>query len=343
MKKLMLLGLLIPWLVIVGCTGGGNEPAAPTVDPVIGVWVFAGGGTTDQVLQIRADGSWVSGQLMPGYTGCVTVMGTWVATSGGYSIKSYQTDGSSSIPWTFNGALNGAKTELTVTGMAGTQPVDQTFTKQAVPAADTVVGVWTLSPLVSPVTAQMLAIYADGSFVVGQIQDAGSPNFASYTIAGTWAKSGSNYTITAYQSPSLMVMDGVLSGDGNTFTVGATYVFTRRAAPAADASAGLWILSSVTNPPPQGGPVAGMLSVNADGSWIVGQIQSESSPPYGSSAVVGTWTNNGGGSYTVSAYQADGPGTGLPNDVSGSISGSKFSLTVNWGGASPMLIEYTRQ
>jgi len=101
MKRLVLLSLLIPWLVIAGCTGSGGGPTEPTIDPVIGVWYFPGGGLTDQILQIRADGSWVSGQLMPGYTGCVTVTGTWAAVTGGYSITSYQTDGTSSSPWTF--------------------------------------------------------------------------------------------------------------------------------------------------------------------------------------------------------------------------------------------------
>ena len=238
--------------------------------------------------------------------------------------------------------LNEAKTQFTVTGMAGTQPVNITFTKQAPPPTDTVVGVWVLSPVVPPVTAQVLSISADGSWVVGQIQDAGSGNYTSYTIAGTWTNNGGgSYTITPYQSPTAVAWTGVLSGD--TFTVGGTYAFTRRASPAADASVGPWVLTSVTDSPPQGYPVAGMLSVNSDGSWVVGQIQYEGSSTYGTSAVVGTWTSNGGGSYTVSAYQADGPVAGLPNEVPGSISGSRFSLTVDWGGASPMLVEYTKQ
>ena len=280
MKKLMLLGILIPWLLIAGCTGSGGGPTEPAVDPVIGVWYFPGGGTTDQILLIRADGSWVSGQLIPGYIGCVTVMGTWIATTEGYSVTSYQTGGTSSSPLTLSGALNEAKTEFRVTGTAGTQPVDQTFTKQTPPAADTVVGVWVLSAPVGSVTAQMLSIYADGSWVVGQIQ--GTPgNYSSYTVAGTWTKSGANYTITAYMSPTLEVMNGELSGDGNTFTVGGTYAFTRRAAPAADASAGLWILSSVTDAPPQGYPVAGMLSDTSYGSWVVGQIQNEGAATFG--------------------------------------------------------------
>jgi len=345
MKKLVLLCLLIPWLVIAGCTGSGGGPTEPTVDPVVGVWYFAGDGvsTGDQILQIRADGSWVSGQVVPGYTGCATVMGTWAAVAGGgYSISSYQTEGTTSIPWTFTGVLDAAKTQFRVTGMAGTQPVDQTFSKQAAPASDPVVGLWVLSAPVGNLTAQVLSVSADGSWVVGQISDAGSGNYLSYTIVGTWMKSGSDYTITAYQSPTAQVMAGVLSGGGNTFTVGGTYAFTRRASPAADASAGLWVLSTVSNAPSQGYPVAGMLSVNPDGSWVVGQIQYNGAATYSTSAVMGTWTNNGGGSYTISVYQAEGAGTGQPFDVTGTISGSSFTLAVPMPPNPDMLVEYAR-
>jgi hypothetical protein len=364
MKKIAFLFLLSVGLLAVGCTPPGTgdlttpgdtttTPATPSPDPIIGLWTRpADEGSGEQFIAARSDGSWVSGQMSADGYSSQTVMGTWSRFPTGYTILTYQTDGASFSPWPFTGWISSDKTELTVTGLIDGSPILAVFTRHASPGVDSLPGLWTLSsaPDGSSVAAQAISISADGSWTCGQIMSIGDGRYQSATIAGTWVKNGSTYTMTAYQSPGddtpgPMTIDGTLSG--GTFTVDTpdgAYEFSRQSSPGTDPATGMWVISAVTDPPSQHYPVSGALSVSADGSWISGQIQYDGGDAqYSSAATVGTW-EIGPGSYTISVYEASGPGTGLPMEIIGSIStdGTMFTLEVPWGGDSPMHVVYTK-
>jgi hypothetical protein len=344
--KTLVLSIACLSLLIIACAapGGGTTTTTTSADPVIGLWSSPGDGFDygPQVISIRGDGGWYSGQMSATGSNALTSAGTWSRLAGGYTISTYVSpDSSAPYPMLFSGALSADNANLTLWGFANGMPMQLVFDKQAAPAADPIQGVWELfDPGITNVTAGALSFSSDGSWVCGQIQGTVGA-YSAATITGTWTKTASDYALEVYQGTAATPMSQTGTLSAGTFTVDVSGIsFTKRSTPASDPAVGLWVMSHTENMSSPA-PVSLFLSVSADGSWFTGEID-DADGTYVSKASLGTWQNDGGGGYTITVHQTDGS-TPDPMTLGGGLStdGRTFTLVIV-PGETPAYIEFTK-
>jgi hypothetical protein len=342
---------------LLGLGGDGGSPGGPDTTSIVGRWdstsVSAQSTLVTQVLSINADGTFVSGRL--GSSGASqydvsTDMGTWSLSGSTYSFDVYVlTSSASAAKLHYSGSI--ASGVLTISSNSFGIPETVTYNKVAAPANDVAMGQWVMVPALSsgavPVS-QTISIQDDGTVLAGQVSTTGTPGQYSADVAlGTWSKSGASYPVQMYalaaqDSPALMSLSGSISGSSFTITGTinggpVTIVYSKTTAPASAAPVGKWLFTSGTA---GYAPVDQTLSVRADGTLMVGQVNTDSTV-YSAETNLGTWSTAASG-WNVVVYSLPSQASSTPMAFTAALPSSN-TLTISGSfGATAVQFDYAK-